>query len=346
MTIKVAINGFGRIGRNILRAYYLESSRRSELEIVAINDLGCPKIHSHLLKYDSVHGVIEKSITSNASSITVDDHEILYFSSDDPSALPWSELNIDLVLECTGHFTERDNAAKHINAGAKKVLISAPSNDADQMVVFGVNHLTIQPSDQIISNASCTTNCLAPLVKCLNESMQISSGIINTIHAATNDQNVLDNYHSDPYRARSSFESLIPTKTGAASAIGKIIPELNGKLTGLATRVPVTNVSMLDFTFTAKNILTIDELKELLLNASNTSLKNILSINDDPLVSSDFNGKKASCIVDFNFIEKVENQYKLIAWYDNESGFSNRMIDLAKYWLDLEYGDINIKKVI
>jgi len=343
---RIAINGFGRIGKNIARALLNQSHNKNDIEIVAINDLGCPKIHSHLLKYDSVHGVIDKSITSNESSITVDDHEILYFSSNDPSALPWRELNIDLVLECTGHFTERDNAAKHINAGAKKVLISAPSNDADQMVVFGVNHHTIEPSDQIISNASCTTNCLAPLVKCLHESMQISSGIINTIHAATNDQNVLDNYHSDPYRARSSFESLIPTKTGAASAIGKIIPELNGKLTGLATRVPVTNVSMLDFTFTARNILTIDELKELLLHASSTSLKNILSINDDPLVSSDFNGKKASCIVDFNFIEKVENQYKLIAWYDNESGFSNRMIDLARFWLDLEFGDINIKKVI
>ncbi len=342
MTIKVGINGFGRIGRMVFRAIQKDFP---ELEVVGINDLLDNDYLSYMLRYDSAHGRFDGDVTVDGDNFVINGKKIRLSAERNPADLKWGDIDVDVAIDCTGFFLTEESCQAHIDAGAKKVVQSAPSKDGTPMFVYGVNHDTYD-GQKIISAASCTTNCLAPLVKCLNESMQISSGIINTIHAATNDQNVLDNYHSDPYRARSSFESLIPTKTGAASAIGKIIPELNGKLTGLATRVPVTNVSMLDFTFTAKNILTIDELKELLLNASNTSLKNILSINDDPLVSSDFNGKKASCIVDFNFIEKVENQYKLIAWYDNESGFSNRMIDLAKFWLDLEYGDNVIKKVI
>ena len=343
---KVAINGFGRIGKMIARSLLESSEHNSNIELVTINDLGDLSVHAHLFKYDSVHGTFNHDVCATNQSLKIDDHEIKYFSESDTSSLPWAELDIDLVFECTGRMTSRSAAAGHLIAGSKKVIISAPSSDADKMIVFGVNHGSLTSSDTIISNASCTTNCLAPIVNSLHADMDIYSGIINTVHAATNDQNILDNFHSDPYRARSSFRSLIPTKTGAASAIGCIIPELKGKLTGMATRVPVSNVSMLDFTFCARNELSLDEVKALIIKASKSHLKGILATNDNPLVSIDFNGNTASSIVDLNFIDKVDNQYKIIAWYDNEFGFANRMLDLASFWLQEQFGDNALKRAI
>ena len=330
--INIAINGFGRIGKNVARILLKSKEHQNYFNLVAINDLGDPKIQAHLLKHDSVHGTLSQSISSQEGSILIDDKKIAYFQEKDPSSLPWESLNIDLVLECTGIFTNKIDASKHLNAGAKKVIISAPGNDVDKTIVYGVNHTSLDSSDSVISNASCTTNCLAPIAMVINQVFGIESGIINTVHAFTNDQNVLDMYHADPYRARATNSSIIPTKTGAAKAIGEVLPELNGKLSGFATRVPVLNVSMLDFTFETHKAASLKDIQSQLKEASQSNLKGILAVNENPLVSIDFNGCSASSIVDFNFMEQSGKLTKLIAWYDNEWGFSNRMLDLAKFW--------------
>ena len=330
--VNIAINGFGRIGKNVARILLQSKEYQTDFNLVAINDLGDPKIQAHLLKHDSVHGTMSRNISCQESSIHIDDKKIAYFQMKDPSSLPWKSLNIDLVLECTGIFTNKIDASKHLNAGAKKVIISAPGTDVDKTIVYGVNHTSLDSSDLVISNASCTTNCLAPIAMVINQAFGIESGIINTVHAFTNDQNVLDMYHSDPYRARATNSSIIPTKTGAAKAIGEVLPELNGKLSGFATRVPVLNVSMLDFTFETYKAASLKDIQSRLKEVSQSNLKGILAINKNPLVSIDFNGCSASSIVDFNFMEQSGKLTKLIAWYDNEWGFSNRMLDLAKFW--------------
>ncbi len=329
MNIRVAINGYGRIGRNILRALY-ESGKNSNISIIAINDLGNANINAHLTEYDTVHGrfagtaVIDKN---DHGSLLVNGDRIQVFSERDPSLLPWKQLNIDIVLECTGLFTRREAAMAHIKAGAKKVIISAPSPDADATIVYGVNHDTLTKEHTIISNASCTTNCLAPIAKTLNDVVGIVKGQMTTIHSYTNDQQLTDVYHSDLYRARSATQSMIPTKTGAASAVGLVLPELNGLLDGMAIRVPTINVSLVDFTFIANQDTTADEVNELMLSASKGSLKGILECNEKPLVSVDFNHNSASSCFDLNHTKVDGNLVKVMAWYDNEWGFSNRMLD-------------------
>ena len=332
--MKIAINGFGRIGKNITRhlieGKYL-AGQGGVLELVAINDLGNITSNAHLLKYDSLHGQILNNVSAESEEINIDNSSIKYYSEKDPSNLPWSELGIDIVFECTGFFTSREGAKKHLDAGAKKVLISAPAQNPDKTIVYGVNHETITNDDNIISNASCTTNCLAPLAKIINDNFTIKSGLINTIHASTNDQSLLDVAHSDLYRARAASASIIPSKTGAAKAIGLVIPELDGKLNGMATRVPVLNVSMLDMTFETEKQFSIQELIDSIVFASNNSMKNILSICELPLVSSDFNHNDSSSIFDLNHIYQIGNQTKILAWYDNEWGFSKRMIEMSLY---------------
>ncbi|MDC3326039.1 glyceraldehyde-3-phosphate dehydrogenase, partial [Gammaproteobacteria bacterium] len=273
----------------------------------------------------------------------VDESSIKYFSQRDPLDLPWSDLDIDIVFECTGIFTDRDSAQKHLDAGAKKVLISAPAQDPDKTIVFGVNHETLSSEDRIISNASCTTNCLAPLAKVINDNFTLKSGLINTIHASTNDQSLLDVAHSDLYRARAASASIIPSKTGAAKAIGLVIPELEGKLNGMATRVPVLNVSLLDMTFETEKKFSIQELIDSIILASSTSMKGVLSICDLPLVSSDFNQNDSSCIFDLNHIYQIGNQTKILAWYDNEWGFSKRMLEMSLYIKNLS--EISLKEI-
>ena len=332
--MKVAINGFGRIGKNITR-HLIEAGCLNglggELELVAINDLGYIGSNSHLLKFDSIHGQISNNVSNSKSEINIDNSSIKYFSERDPSNLPWSELGIDLVFECTGFFTSREDASKHLDAGAGRVLISAPAQNPDKTIVYGVNHDLLLASDRIISNASCTTNCLAPLAKIINDHFVIKSGLVNTIHANTNDQSLLDVAHSDLYRARAASASIIPSKTGAAKAIGLVIPELEGKLNGMATRVPVLNVSLLDLTFETEKDFEIDELIDIIKNASQRELNGVLSICDLPLVSSDFNHNDSSCIFDTNHIYKIGNQTKILAWYDNEWGFSKRMVEMGLY---------------
>ena len=332
--MKIAINGFGRIGKNIARhliANNYLSAHGGDLELVAINDLGSIESNAHLLKFDSLHGQIPNNISSDPNEILVDESSIKYFSQRDPLDLPWSDLDIDIVFECSGIFTDRDSAQKHLDAGAKKVLISAPAQDPDKTIVFGVNHETLSSEDRIISNASCTTNCLAPLAKVINDNFTLKSGLINTIHASTNDQSLLDVAHSDLYRARAASASIIPSKTGAAKAIGLVIPELEGKLNGMATRVPVLNVSLLDLTFETEKDFEIDELISIIKNASKQELKGVMSICDLPLVSSDFNHNDSSCIFDTHHIYKIGNQTKILAWYDNEWGFSKRMVEMGLY---------------
>ena len=332
--MKIAINGFGRIGKNITRhlieAGYL-SSQGGELELIAINDLGKIESNAHLLKYDSIHGSIANEITIKNNEIKIDESSIKYFSERNPEDLPWQELEVDIVFECTGIFTSKEAALKHIKAGAKKVLISAPAQDPDKTIVYGVNHHELSDDDIVISNASCTTNCLAPLAKIIHENYTIKSGLVNTVHASTNDQSLLDVAHSDLYRARAASASIIPSKTGAAKAIGLVIPELDGKLNGMATRVPTLNVSMLDFTFEAEKSFSLDELIEIIRNAANGEYKGILSICDLPLVSTDFNHNPSSSIFDSNHLYQIGNQTKILAWYDNEWGFSKRMIELSLY---------------
>ena len=332
--MKIAINGFGRIGKNITRhlieAGYL-SSQGGDLELVAINDLGKIESNAHLLKYDSIHGYISNEITVGNNEIKIDESSIKYFSERNPEDLPWQELEVDIVFECTGIFTSKEAALKHIKAGAKKVLISAPAQDPDKTIVYGVNHHELSDDDIVISNASCTTNCLAPLAKIIHENYTIKSGLVNTVHASTNDQSLLDVAHSDLYRARAASASIIPSKTGAAKAIGLVIPELDGKLNGMATRVPTLNVSMLDFTFEAEKSFSLDELIEIIRNAANNEYKGILSVCDLPLVSTDFNHNPSSSIFDSNHLYQIGNQTKILAWYDNEWGFSKRMIELSLY---------------
>ena len=328
MPIKVAINGYGRIGRNIVRALY-EAGRTNEIQIVAINELGDSNTNAHLTQYDSVHGKFPFDVTVDGDYIVINGDRIRVFSERDPSKLPWADLNIDVVHECTGFFTSKAKASAHITAGAKKVIISAPGgNDVDGTIVFGVNHHTLKASDTVISNASCTTNCLAPIVKPLNDAIGIESGLMTTIHSYTNDQVLTDVYHSDLRRARSATQSMIPANTGAAAAVGLVLPELAGKLDGFAMRVPTINVSVVDLTFYAVRSTSVAEINEVLTAASKGVLKGILDINERPLVSVDFNHNPASSIYEAPLTKVLGGRLvKVLSWYDNEWGFSNRMLD-------------------
>ena len=324
---RIAINGFGRIGRNILRAW-VERDDYRHLEIVAINDLGNTETNAHLLKYDTVHGQLNADVSVNELGLRVGDHQIKCFSERSPSNLPWEEEGVDLVLECTGIFTSRDTAAAHLEAGAKKVLISAPGKNVDATIVYGVNDGVLSADHHVISNASCTTNCLAPLAYALNEALGIEKGLATTVHAYTNDQVLSDVYHTDLMRARAATQSLIPTKTGAAAAVSLVLPELEGKFDGLAIRVPVINVSLLDLTFEASRDTSVEEVNEILVAASKT-MPGILEVNELPLVSIDFNHNPASSIADTAQTRVIGNQVKVLSWYDNEWGFSNRMLDTS-----------------
>lgn len=325
MTIRVAINGYGRIGRCILRSIF-EYKKQQEIEVVAINDLSGMNTTIHLTRYDSTHGSFGAEVKVEGEYMVVDGHPILITNERHPEHLPWKELKVDVVLECTGYFTDRDAAMGHIQAGAKKVLISAPGNNVDATIVYGVNNSVLKSSDIIVSNASCTTNCLAPVVKPLHEALGIQHGLLNTVHAYTKDQMILDASHSDLRRARAAAHSIIPTKTGAAAAVGLVLPELAGKLDGFAMRVPVMNVSVIDLTFTTDRNTTAEEVNNIVRMAESK----ILHINDEPLVSCDFNHNPASAIFDATQTRVMDNLVKIVAWYDNEWGFSNRMIDTAE----------------
>lgn len=328
MAIRIAINGYGRIGRNILRALY-EGQHRHDIEVIAINDLGNSEANAHLTQYDSVHGRFPHQVRAESDRIFIDTDEILTFAEKDPEHLNWDALDIDIVFECTGRFTSREAASVHLAQGAKQVLISAPAKGVDATIVYGVNHHQLKASDQIVSNASCTTNCLAPLAKVLHDTVGIQSGIMTTIHAYTNDQHLTDLYTDDIYRARSATLSMIPTRTGAAEAVGLVLPELDGKLSGLAVRVPTANVSLVDLSFTPVTTPTVEEINAAMQAASETQLKGILECNSLPLVSIDFNHHPASCIFDTQLTRVEEGLVKAFAWYDNEWGFSNRMLDTA-----------------
>lgn len=329
MAMKVAINGYGRIGRNILRALY-ENNRNNEIQIVAINDLANLETNTHLTKFDSTHGRFAASVETAGEYLIVNNDKIQVFAERDPSKLPWAKLGVDIVLECSGVFTSKEKAKAHLVAGAKKVLISAPAgNDIDATIVYGVNHHTLRPEHVVVSNASCTTNCLAPLAKPLHEKLGIISGLMTTIHAYTNDQVLIDVAHSDLRRARSATQSMIPTKTGAAAAVGLVLPELSGKLDGFAMRVPTLNVSLVDLTFTVKQPTTVAEVNNVLTEVANSELKGILAVNNLPLVSIDFNHNPASAIFDQTQTKVIGSLVKVLAWYDNEWGFSNRMLDTA-----------------
>jgi len=331
---KVAINGYGRIGRNILRALF-ESTQKRNIKIVAINDMGDVETNAYLTKHDSTHGKFPGEISVSGNTLSVNGQEIQVFSERNPSLLPWEKLGIDIVFECTGLFTSKEKAQEHIKAGAKKVIISAPGgSDVDATVVYGVNHQILKSEHKVISNASCTTNCLAPIAKVLNDTIGIQQGLMTTIHSYTNDQVLVDTYHKDVYRARSATQSMIPTKTGAAIAIGLILPELNGKLDGFAMRVPTCNVSIVDFVFTANKSTTVGEINQIIKDASqSTELKGILAYNSEPLVSIDFNHHPASSIYDEKQTKVIGNLVKVLSWYDNEWGFSNRMLDVAEAWM-------------
>lgn len=330
---RIAINGFGRIGRNVFRAW-LEQAH-SDIEIVAINDLGDPAMNAHLLKYDSVHGTIPQQVEVDGDQILVGDKSVLCISERDPKNLPWAKLGIDVVMECTGFFTTRNSASAHLEAGAKRVLISAPGTDVDATVVFGVNHKVLTSEHRIVSNASCTTNCLAPLAAALDRTVGIEAGLVTTVHAYTNDQKLSDVYHTDMLRARSATQSLIPTKTGAASAVSLVLPKLKGKLDGLAVRVPVINVSLLDLTFQSSRPSSAEEINALIQAAADTDFEGVLRTNNIPLVSIDFNHNPASCIADLSLTRVIGNQVKVLAWYDNEWGFSNRMLDTSSLMASL-----------
>lgn len=327
MTTRVAINGYGRIGRMILRALY--ENKRQDIKIVAINDLGSAECHSHLTKYDTTHGPFSGKVSIDGNYLVINEDKISMFSDRSPEKLPWGELNIDVVLECTGLFTNKTKSALHLDAGARKVLISAPAGNDLPTVVYGINHSTLTASDTIVSNASCTTNCLVPLVKPLHAKLGVESGLMTTVHAYTNDQVLTDVNHADLHRARSATHSLIPTKTGAASAIGLVLPELKGKLDGFAIRVPVINVSVVDLTFKAKRETNVEEVNAILKEAAEGELKNIVAINQAPLVSIDFNHHPASSIFDLTQTKVIGSLVKVLAWYDNEWGFANRMLDVA-----------------
>lgn len=328
MAIRVAINGYGRIGRNILRAHY-ESKKHKDIQIVAINDLGDVNTNAHLTRYDTTHGKFSGTVDVSGHDMVINGDKIRVVAERDPKKLPWKEMNIDVVFECTGFFTTKEKASMHIEAGAKKVIISAPATGVDATIVYGVNQHTLKASDTVISNASCTTNCLAPVVKPLHEAIGIEHGLMNTVHSYTNDQALIDVYHSDLRRARAAAHSMIPTKTGAAAAVGLVFPELDGKLDGFSIRVPTINVSVVDFTFNAKRATSVDEVNKIMREASLGALKGILDINDAPLVSVDFNHNPASSIFDVSYTKVIGNLVKVLSWYDNEWGFSNRMLDVA-----------------
>jgi glyceraldehyde 3-phosphate dehydrogenase len=328
MTVKVAINGYGRIGRNVLRALY-ESKRTGEISVVAINDLGDAKTNAHLTKYDTAHGKFPGTVAVEGDYMIVNGDKIRVLAKRNPAELPWAELGVDVVLECTGFFTSKEKASAHLQGGAKKVVISAPGGkDVDATIVYGVNHKSLKAAHTVISNASCTTNCLAPLVKPLHDQIGLVSGLMTTIHAYTNDQVLTDVYHEDLRRARSATMSMIPTKTGAAAAVGLVLPELNGKLDGFAMRVPTINVSVVDLTFTAARATTVEEVNGILKAASEGELKGILGYNTDPLVSVDFNHDPRSSVFDSTQTRVGGGTLvKVLSWYDNEWGFSNRMLD-------------------
>jgi len=332
MTIKVGINGYGRIGRNILRALY-EGDKRADIEIVAVNDLGDANTNAHLTRRDTAHGRFPGTVTVDGDYMVVNGDKIRVLAERDPAALPWGELGVDMVFESTGFFTSKEAASKHIAGGAKKVIISAPGKDMDATVVYGVNHDTLKSSHTVISNASCTTNCLAPLVKPLHDEIGVQHGIMTTIHAYTNDQVLTDVFHSDLRRARSATMSQIPTKTGAAAAVGLVLPELAGRLDGFSMRVPTINVSAVDLTFVAARETSIEEINSIMKDASEGALKGVLAYNDEPLVSVDFNRDPASSTYDAGLTKVMQGTLvKVCAWYDNEWGFSNRMLDTAIAW--------------
>jgi glyceraldehyde 3-phosphate dehydrogenase len=329
MTIRVAINGYGRIGRNVLRAHY-EGGKKHDIQIVAINDLGDPNTNAHLTRYDTAHGKFPGTVAVEGDSMVVNGDRIRVFANRDPAALPWGELGVDVVMECTGFFTSKEKASAHLKGGAKKVIISAPGGkDVDATVVFGVNHSVLRSSHTVISNASCTTNCLAPVVKVLDAALGIESGLMTTIHAYTNDQVLTDVYHEDLRRARSATMSMIPTKTGAAAAVGLVLPDLNGKLDGFAMRVPTINVSVVDLSFMSKKPTTAEAVNAMMKAASEGELKGVLGYNEEPLVSIDFNHDRRSSIFDSTQtrVSPDGRLVKILSWYDNEWGFSNRMLD-------------------
>jgi glyceraldehyde 3-phosphate dehydrogenase len=330
MTIKVAINGYGRIGRNVLRAHY-EGGKKHDLQIVAINDLGNAETNAHLTRYDTAHGKFNGTVAVEGDSMVVNGDKISVLAQRNPADLPWGTMGVDVVLECTGLFTSKEKAGAHLKGGAKKVIISAPGGkDVDATVVYGVNHQTLKGSHTVISNASCTTNCLAPMVKVLHDKIGVVQGLMTTIHSYTNDQVLTDVYHEDLRRARSATMSMIPTKTGAAAAVGLVLPQLNGKLDGFAVRVPTINVSLVDLVFTAARATTADEVNAAMKSAATGELKGVLEYSDGPLVSVDFNHNPASSIFDAT-LTKVSGGtlVKALSWYDNEWGFSNRMLDVT-----------------
>ncbi|AWC22021.1 type I glyceraldehyde-3-phosphate dehydrogenase [Aminobacter sp. P9b] len=328
MTVRVAINGFGRIGRNIVRAIY--ESGRKDIDVVAVNDLGPVETNAHLLRYDSVHGRFPHEVKVEGDSINIGSDSFKVTAIKDPSQLPWKELGVDIALECTGIFTSKDKASAHLAAGAKRVIVSAPADGADLTVVYGVNHDQITKDHIVISNASCTTNCLAPVAMVLNNAFGIEKGFMTTIHAYTGDQPTLDTMHKDLYRARAAAMSMIPTSTGAAKAVGLVLPELKGKLDGVSIRVPTPNVSCIDFKFVSKKNVTVDEVNAVLVAAANGPLKGVLAFTNEPLVSIDMNHNPASSTFALDQTKVIEgNLVRVMSWYDNEWGFSNRMADTA-----------------
>lgn len=327
MAIKVGINGYGRIGRNVLRSVY-EAGRTDEIQIVAVNDLGDANTNAHLTRYDTAHGKFTGTVEVDGDNMIVNGDKIRVLAERDPSKLPWGEMGVDVVMESTGLFTSKEKASAHLAGGAKKVIISAPGGkDVDATIVYGVNHNTLKGSDTVISNASCTTNCLAPLVKPLADSIGLEKGLMTTVHAYTNDQVLTDVFHKDLRRARSATMSMIPTKTGAAAAVGLVLPELNGKLDGFAVRVPTINVSLVDLTFEASRETSVEEINQLMKDAAEGPLKGILEYVDEPLVSMDFNHTTVSSSYDSGLTRVIGNLVKVCSWYDNEWGFSNRMLD-------------------
>jgi len=335
MAIKVGINGYGRIGRNVVRAIH-ELERTGEFDVVALNDLGDAKTNAHLTRHDTAHGKFPGTVEVDGNDIVINGDRIKVLAERDPAKLPWGDLGVDVVMECTGLFRTREAAGKHIEGGAKKVIISAPGGaDVDATIVYGVNHGTLKASDQVISNASCTTNCLAPLVKPLHEKIGVKHGLMTTIHAYTNDQVLTDVFHKDLRRARSATMSQIPTKTGAAAAVGLVLPELNGRLDGFSMRVPTINVSAVDLCFVAERATSIEEINAIMKEASEGELKGVLAYNDEPLVSIDFNHDPASSTYDAGLTRVMEGTLvKVISWYDNEWGFSCRMLDTAKAFVN------------
>jgi len=328
MSVRVSINGFGRIGRNILRA--IIESGRDDIKVVGINDLGPVETNAHLLRYDTVHGRFPAEVKVSGDNIDVGNGPIKVTSIRDPKDLPWKELDVDIAMECTGIFASREKAAMHLEAGAKRVLVSAPASGADLTVVYGVNHNKLTKDHLVVSNASCTTNCLAPIAMVINQEVGISQGFMTTIHSYTGDQPTLDTMHSDMYRARAAAGNMIPTSTGAAKAVGLVLPELNGKLDGVSMRVPTQNVSVVDFKFNAGKVTSVEEINDIIKKASNNELKNVLGYTDEPLVSSDFNHDSRSSIFHIDQTKVMDGSFvRVLSWYDNEWGFSNRMSDTA-----------------